>query len=113
MLTRETTARPSARQIFENHWLQTRGNNHVPDKILAKASVKNLSRFSAASKLQRAPMSFIVSQSTTVEEMTILRESFSSRDKTGEGLLNREEVIEAISRLNEDVRINVKIIEES
>ena len=108
MLTREISARPSAQQVFENRWLQARGNNLIADKKLAKSSLKNLSSFSTTSKLHRAALAFIVSQVMSSDEMAALRDTFTSMDKNGDGLLSREELTEAIGALSGDVAINVE-----
>ena len=107
MLTREVIARPSAMMVFENQWLQTCGNNLESDKTITKLSVKKLSIFNTTSKLQRAIQTFITTQAMISEEMAVLSETVSSRDKNGSGLLIWKDLYEAIAGLSGDASISV------
>ena len=100
-------ARPSAMMVFENQWLQTCGNNLESDKTITKLSVKKLSIFNTTSKLQRAIQTFITTQAMISEEMAVLSETVSSRDKNGSGLLIWKDLYEAIAGLSGDASISV------
>ena len=112
MLTREISARPSAEQVLENSWLQTCGRDLATDKKLTKSSLKRLSNFCTTSKLHRAILAFIVSLAMSSEQISMLRETFKSMDKTRDGLLSKDDLIHAIGGLSGDTAINmVKLLD--
>ena len=108
MFTREVSARPSVQQVLESSWLQSRGKDLIADKKLTKSSLKNLSSFYTASKLQRTILAFIVNQAMSLEEISALRETFRSMDKNRDGLLSMEKLDDVIGGLSGDSVINME-----
>jgi calcium-dependent protein kinase len=92
MLTRNPLRRPTAREIFNDPWIQNRFNNKIKDNVLAVRSLKNLSNFRASRHLQKVAMEYIASQMTTTKETTHLRNAFVALDTNGDGRLSVEEL---------------------
>jgi calcium-dependent protein kinase len=92
MLTRNPSKRPSAVQVFEDPWLQTRWNNKQKDNVLALRSLKNLSNFRASRQLQKLVMEYMADQLSSSKETDHLRTAFMSLDTNGDGKLSLEEL---------------------
>lgn len=92
MLTRNPLRRPTAREIFNDPWIQNRFNNKMKDNILAIKSLKNLSNFRASRQLQKVAMEYIASQLTSTNETNHLRDAFIALDTNGDGKLSIEEL---------------------
>ncbi|OMJ66944.1 hypothetical protein SteCoe_36044 [Stentor coeruleus] len=92
MLTRNSLRRPTAREIFNDPWIQNRFNNKMQDNILAMKSLKNLSNFRASRHLQKVAMEYIASQLTSTSDTNHLRDAFVALDTNGDGKLSIEEL---------------------
>ncbi|OMJ74964.1 hypothetical protein SteCoe_25991 [Stentor coeruleus] len=89
MLTKNPQRRPSAKEIFNDPWIQNRCAN---DKEFAFKSLKNLSHFRATRKLQQATLEFIASQLISAKETKYLRDAFIALDTNGDGKLSMDEL---------------------
>lgn len=92
MLTRNPQKRPSAAEVFEDHWIQNRWNNKQKDNNLAVRSLKNLSSFRSSRNLQKIVMEYMADQLTASKETENLRTVFVSLDKNGDGKLSLDEL---------------------
>jgi calcium-dependent protein kinase len=91
MLTKNPQRRPTAKEIFNDPWVQNTikiGKN----KEIALKSLKNLSHFRATRKLQQATLEFIAAQMISNQETKYLREAFIALDANGDGKLSIEEL---------------------
>lgn len=98
MLKKKPDSRISIEEVFNDPWLQTRGNNRVPDIELAESSLLSLASFKTETNLQKAVHSYIVSQMLDSEFFLKLRDVFSDIDKNGDGLLSAEELESAVEK---------------
>jgi calcium-dependent protein kinase len=91
MLTKNPQRRPTAKEIFNDSWIQNTVKNSR-NKEIAMRSLKNLSHFRASRKLQQATLEFIASQMISTQETKFLRQAFISLDANGDGKLSVEEL---------------------
>ena len=110
MLTKNPQRRPSAKDIFNDHWIQNRISSDKEREISLK-SLKNLSHFRATRKLQQATLEFIASQMISIKEIKSLREAFITLDSNGDGKLSVEELKQGYKHARIDLADIEKIIE--
>lgn len=110
MLNKQVPQRITAAEVVNSKWIQKYLNSEVPCKKLASRSFKNLAKFNTSSKLHKATLSYIVSQMMSTEELSSLRDLFSSLDKNGDGLLSAEELKEGASRFSVEFAENIEKI---
>lgn len=110
MLTKNPQRRPSAKDVFNDPWVQNRNNNENEREIAMK-SLKNLSHFRATRKLQQATLEFIASQLISAKETKFLREAFISLDSNGDGKLSVDELRQGYKNARVDLVDIEKIIE--
>ena len=108
MLKKSPAARTTIEDVFNSPWLQSRGNNRVPDIELEQSSLMSLASFRTETKLQQTVYAYIVSQMLDSKTFTKLREVFADLDKNGDGLLSAEELECANEKF--DFNIDVKEI---
>jgi calcium-dependent protein kinase len=113
MLTKNVLERITAQQVVNHPWVQKYINSDQPNKKLATRSFKNLAKFTTSSKLHRATLSYIVNQMMSSQELSKLRDLFSSLDKNGDGLLSVEELAHGASVLSSEITDNLKKIIEN
>ena len=65
---------------------------------MAKNVLSNMKRFKKNRKLEQATVSFIINQLLSKDERTELLKQFQEWDKNGDGVLNREEIIEGYTK---------------
>jgi calcium-dependent protein kinase len=97
MLTRNPLRRPTAQEIFNDHWIQTRWNSKSHDTLLSIKSIKNLGLFrviyiQASKQLQKLAMEYIASQLISGRDTNDLRDTFIALDTNGDGKLTTEEI---------------------
>lgn len=92
MLKKTPSTRISTEDVFNSPWLQSRGNDRVPDIELEQSSIQSLANFRAETRLQQAVYSYIVSQMLDSNYFAKLRNVFTDIDKNGDGLLSLEEL---------------------
>ncbi|CAD8190681.1 unnamed protein product [Paramecium octaurelia] len=116
MLCLDVEKRYSAQQVFDDPWLQQgQGQNLIDDSFL-----KNLTEFSAKSKLKQALLTFMASQMIQPKEVEQIQELFKQLDRNGDGKLSKDELITAFQqkvqsgdRLIENMEIKInKIVTE-
>jgi calcium-dependent protein kinase len=110
MLTKNPQRRPSAKEIFNDPWIQNRNNNEKEHEIAIK-SLKNLSHFRATRKLQQATLEFIASQLISAKETKFLRDAFIALDSNGDGKLSVDELKQGYKNARVDLVDIEKIIE--
>ena len=110
MLNKQVPLRITAAEVVNSKWIQKFLNSEMPSKKLAGRSLKNLAKFNTSSKLHKATLSYIVSQMMSTEELSSLRDLFSSLDKNGDGLLSHEELKEGASRFSVEFSENIEKI---
>jgi len=112
MLTFNPADRITARQALNDKWIQ----NNTSSTPLDQKALKNLSDFSSRNKLKQAILTFIVTQMTSQQEKDELQKTFQSLDKDGNGVLTKEELLEAYKKVFADKASSeldiIKIIEE-
>ena len=99
MLKKSPLERVNIESVFNDPWLQSRGNDRVPDIDLESSSLVSLANFKAETKFQKAVHSYIVSQMLDSNYFTKLREVFADIDTNGDGMLSMEELENAAERL--------------
>lgn len=88
--------RISAKRALEHPWF-SQALRHPLDPIQAGRILGNLKNFHWEKKLQKATLSFIVSQLTTKAEREEMLELFKSLDKDNNGTLSRQEIEEGMA----------------
>lgn len=96
MLTNKSVDRPTASQVFQNHWLQSHAKGEVPDNELASKTLSNLTKFNTSNQLLRVTLDFIASELIPEEELKNMRKIFQKIDKNGDGFLSRQEIENAL-----------------
>jgi len=92
MLTLDPSARPTAKEVFLDSWVQNSGNSQVQNNLIASKSLKNLYRFRSAMFFQQVTLEYIASHLTTAEEVSELRKAFIAIDEDGDGKLSLQEL---------------------
>lgn len=96
ILVKNPEERISAKEVLRDYWIKTRTEGNAPDNHLISKTLENISKFSTESKLQKATLSFIVSQIMSSDEVGTLQKIFKEIDKNGDGLLSRREIRKAL-----------------
>lgn len=94
MLAYNPADRISAKDAFNDPWIQ---KNTMQAPLNPKA-LKSLVDFRSKSKLRDAILTFMVTQMTTQKDLEELKKTFSTLDKDGNGVLNKNELIEGYKR---------------
>lgn len=79
----------------------------MQDVPIAAVSLNNLARFGVQNRLQRATMTFIVSQLASDVEIRNLRDIFSSLDSNGDGKLSREELKNGYEKFQNTLKLDI------
>lgn len=87
--------RISAEDALKDEWIMRFNSRNNEDVLVPVAVLENLSQFRASRKLQKAVMTFIVSQLTTKNEIQQLGNIFRKIDLNSDGKLCLEEVVRA------------------
>ena len=110
MLTKSVPQRITAQDVVNSPWVQQYISSDQPNKKLASRSFKNLAKFTTSSKLHRATLSYIVNQMMSTQELSNLRDLFSTLDKNGDGLLSIDELKQGASVLSSEIVENIERI---
>ncbi|CAD8146337.1 unnamed protein product [Paramecium pentaurelia] len=94
MMEREPNKRITAKQAYEDPWIQ----NNVHVAKIDTRQLKNLQSFYSKNKVRTALMQFITTQVMTNQEKEELIALFKSIDKNGDGLLSKEELLAVYSQ---------------
>jgi calcium-dependent protein kinase len=98
MLVKSPERRLSAAECIDHPWIQSfRLQNSVSAKPVLTA-LKNMKSFMSDQKLKQAVLTFIAENVVSKEETKALTESFAAMDTNGDGVLSREELINAYSK---------------
>jgi len=97
MLTYDPMTRPSARDVLEHSWLQSRVFGDKEDNPLAESVLLNLAKFKvstrqAEQRFQYAVLSFIATQLMSNREIEDLAKIFADCDQNHDGLLSPDEI---------------------
>lgn len=95
MMEVNVNLRLTAKAALEHPWIRN-APQHALDDSLASQIMSNLRAFHWEKRLQKATLSFIVSQLTTKSEKEELLELFKSLDKDHNGTLSRQEILEGL-----------------
>eukprot|EP01016_Furgasonia_blochmanni_P042442 TRINITY_DN563_c0_g2_i7.p1 TRINITY_DN563_c0_g2~~TRINITY_DN563_c0_g2_i7.p1 ORF type:complete len:335 (-),score=102.81 TRINITY_DN563_c0_g2_i7:569-1510(-) len=95
LLAYEPENRYSAEEALLDPWIANCENMMDLDNEVAKQALQNMKTFRTDSKLARATFVFFASYMATKEEKNELMKVFEALDKNGDGLLSREELLEA------------------
>ena len=101
LMTFDPKNRPDAETALSNHWLCffKEANKVFINKKSAQLALDNLRKFRVKNKLQHAIWIFLVQNLSTDEEHKKLLELFESLDKDGNGMLNKEELIQGYQNM--------------
>ena len=100
LLTVKAKDRLSAQQALHHPWFSA---NHKGSQLTVDHSViQRLSTFKGQSKLKKAAMNMLVKM-TDASKIEGLRDQFKAIDKDGTGLINANELREAITNSNMDI----------
>lgn len=111
MLNKTPKNRCTIEEVFHNYWVKMRSCDLLPDKKLQESALSALCSFKFESYLQKAVLTFIISQRKQSETYSKLREVFESIDKNGDGLLSFDELQLAVVESKLDFNVK-EIIEE-
>ena len=98
MLKYDPNKRLSAKESLAHPWFSKFKGQTKTDKKMAKNVLSNMKRFKKNRKLEQATVSFIINQLLSKDERTELLKQFQEWDKNGDGVLNREEIIEGYTK---------------
>ena len=106
MLEKKPQSRISIIDVYNDNWLQERGNNRLPDKIIQSESLKSLNEFRTEGKLQKAVYIYIISQFVEMKYFDKLKSVFLSLDTDGDGFLSKDEILSASEDFNFHINFN-------
>ncbi|OMJ85650.1 hypothetical protein SteCoe_13002 [Stentor coeruleus] len=102
MLNVDISRRISAADALMHPWLSNASKAPINTNT-AKTLFQNLKTFRTERRLQKATLSYIISQLSTKEDRLEMLELFKSLDKDSSGTLNRAELIEGFHMIYGDV----------
>lgn len=107
MLKYDPSIRISAREALENKWVQgmTKLQTYPMNLIM-----ENLESFKIQSSFQKLVMTYIANYMGSCSEQARLRCEFNKLDVNGDGLLQKEELIEAYMKIGNPKRIAEEIV---
>lgn len=92
MLTTNPAQRPSAQEVLNHPWIQSRVNNSLEENPLSTEAFTHLASFRATTKLEKSILTFITAQIFGEKEEAELVELFKALDTNGDGKLSRDEL---------------------
>eukprot|EP00828_Plagiopyla_frontata_P016257 TRINITY_DN2120_c0_g1_i4.p2 TRINITY_DN2120_c0_g1~~TRINITY_DN2120_c0_g1_i4.p2 ORF type:complete len:262 (+),score=49.50 TRINITY_DN2120_c0_g1_i4:571-1356(+) len=95
MLEFDPLKRISAELAIKDPWIMKYGQDNSVESPLMLKTLENMQTFRAGQKLQEASWMFLVQYFTTREEKSQLIKKFQAIDTNGDGVLSRDELIEA------------------
>jgi calcium-dependent protein kinase len=107
MLTLDPSRRISATEALQHPWLLNASKISI-DSHNSKALFRNLKNFRAERRLQKATLSYIISQIVTQEEKAEMLELFKSLDKDSSGTLNKAELMDGFHHILGDIMEDVE-----
>ena len=110
MLTKDSNARISAEEAWNDPWVQSYADVNRKKHPLDQTAMQNLVNFRTSSKLQQATLAFIASNLASSHEIEELRSAFTVLDINGDGQINEEELRIGFSTLSLSASSNVEQI---
>lgn len=110
MLTKDVNKRVSAEEAWNDPWIQNMIKGEVEDVAIEKSVLENLAKFTTASKLQQATLSFIASNLMTSQEISELKNAFVILDSNGDGHLSASELRDGYSTITMSSAVDVSEI---
>ena len=101
MLDMDLARRITATEALQHPWLDNASRTPINTNT-AKALFQNLKNFRTERKLQKATLSFIISQLSTKQDREEMLELFKSLDKDSSGTLSKAELVEGFSLIFEN-----------
>lgn len=99
MLTKHPSARLSLAECLKHSWLGASLKRQTQDPKSVFRALRHLKAFEAKTYLKRTVLSFMAAQIDTPEETKSLRDAFSAIDSNADGLLSKQELLEAYCRI--------------
>jgi calcium-dependent protein kinase len=110
MLTKDYKKRPSAKEAWEDPWIQSRYKSDIEDSPISISTLDALSSFRTIYKLQQATLSYIAANLTTNAEISELKNAFIVLDSNGDGHLSMAEIKMGYANIKLSNSIDVKEI---
>jgi calcium-dependent protein kinase len=95
MLLYDPKKRPSAKECYGDTWIQGNATSHKLDSNV----VNNLSGYQSSNKFRSAVITFMATQIAVDKDKEELMRVFKALDKDGNGILNRNELIQGYMQL--------------
>ena len=99
MLTYDPSERISAYEALNNVWINKFTSTNTNTGAMQCISLKNLQSFKVRNQLQQAVMVFIANHLQSQDNMKKLESVFKQFDTNGDGVLEREELLEGYIQL--------------
>ncbi|EFJ21060.1 calcium dependent protein kinase 17 [Selaginella moellendorffii] len=101
MLTQDVKKRVTAAEVLSHPWVREDGD--APDAPLDNAVLSRMKQFTAMNKLKKLALK-VIAASLSEEEITGLKEMFSSMDTDGSGTITFDELKAGLERLGSNLR---------
>lgn len=111
MLTHNPEQRISAFDALNHPWITAYTSTKIIDSKLNVLSLKHLQAFKVRNQLQQATLAYIANHLQSQETMNRLKEVFQQFDKNGDGVLERDELLEGYMKLGKTTEQAVKIVD--
>ena len=95
MLTKHPSARLTLAECLNHSWLSANLKSQAQDPKPVIRALRHLKAFEAKTYLKRTILSFMSAHIDTPEETKSLRDAFSAMDNNADGLLSKQELLEA------------------
>ena len=92
MLSKDVNKRPSAKEAWNDIWIQSRTKGEIEDHPIDIKTLNKLAEFSTNSRLQQATLGYIASNLITSQEISELKNAFVVLDMNGDGHLSLTEI---------------------
>ncbi|OMJ81658.1 hypothetical protein SteCoe_17816 [Stentor coeruleus] len=92
MLIKDVNKRLSAKEAWEDPWIQSRAKCDLEDTEINTTTMQALANFRTNYKLQQATLSYIACNLTTNSEIEEMKNAFIILDSNGDGHLNEREI---------------------
>ena len=98
MLTTLPSSRLNAIEVLQHPWLVNNFENLSQNYAILNRTLIKLLKFQNETKLQKATLSIIVSQIMSTDELKVLNSIFTNIDKNSDGIISKEEIIQALEK---------------
>lgn len=111
MLTYDPEKRISAFDALNHPWITNYTDPKAIDKNLKALSLKHLQAFRVRNQLQQAALAYIANHLQSQKTMNKLKDIFRQFDKNGDGVLERDELLEGYMKLGKTKEQAKKIVD--